>query len=288
MNYELTGAKWGAPALGTSAGPVTYSFVTQIHGDEPIPLTAEPFAPEYKAEVREAFAEWSATAGVAFVEVADSPASQIRIGWEPTDGGFYGVGDAYWTYEDGRLQRTWIGFDDGETWVAGGNGPELRNGLDFEALALHEIGHAIGLGHYEAAPAIMNSVITADALQPSDVAGARALYGTAPASVAVAAAGSGTGVAGANSRSGIALLHGIDSEAGLERLLAAAARPGFDDAVEEALGLGDGVLDGLGDTLAAAADSDLELADAAALRIGFPQLETALASRWPAADDWFA
>ena len=291
MNYELTGAKWGSPVLGTEAGPVTYSFVTQTYGNEPIHLRAQPLAPEYQAEVREAFSEWSQTAGISFAEVADSPASQIRIGWEPMDGPYYTVGQSYWTYQGGQLQQSWIGFDNGENWLPGPSGPELGNGLDFEAVALHEIGHSIGLGHYDAEPAIMNPIITAETLQPSDMAGVQALYGAPIAPALVASAATAPSPVGTESHLAMTLPEGGDLDAALQAVVAAAGRPGFDDALAGALGLGQDALDGLGKTIVtAAADPDgggLEHA-AQAIHAQFPQLEAALTAHWPGADHWFA
>jgi hypothetical protein len=51
-------------------------------------------------------------------------------------------------------------------------------GLDFRRVALHELGHAIGLDHESSAPAIMAPNIgNLDRLQADDIAGVNALYG---------------------------------------------------------------------------------------------------------------
>jgi len=54
----------------------------------------------------------------------------------------------------------------------------LNNGLDFKRIALHELGHVIGLDHEETAPAIMAPTISdVFELQEDDIAGVAALYG---------------------------------------------------------------------------------------------------------------
>ena len=53
-----------------------------------------------------------------------------------------------------------------------------RAEIDFRRVALHELGHSVGLGHENSAPAMMASSIgDIDALQADDIAGANALYG---------------------------------------------------------------------------------------------------------------
>lgn len=62
----------------------------------------------------------------------------------------------------------------------------LRSGiLDFRRVAIHEFGHTVGLDHPDengqTLPAIMNSHISdLDTVQPDDIDGALALYGTGP------------------------------------------------------------------------------------------------------------
>ena len=53
----------------------------------------------------------------------------------------------------------------------------LTNGLDFKRIALHELGHVIGLDHEEVNPAIMAPAISdVFELQEDDIAGVEALY----------------------------------------------------------------------------------------------------------------
>lgn len=53
-----------------------------------------------------------------------------------------------------------------------------RQEIDFRRVALHELGHAVGLGHENGVPAMMApSIGDIDVLQGDDIAGANALYG---------------------------------------------------------------------------------------------------------------
>lgn len=68
-------------------------------------------------------------------------------------------------------------FSSRETWdVYSGS---LRNGTsEFERVALHELGHALGLDHSAANAAIMQAFISdADSLQSDDIAGVVSIYG---------------------------------------------------------------------------------------------------------------
>jgi len=67
-------------------------------------------------------------------------------------------------------------FNTAWTWDSY-RGP-LQSAMDIQRVALHELGHAIGLNHSTAAGAIMNAYVgNQDALSSDDIAGAQALYG---------------------------------------------------------------------------------------------------------------
>jgi len=104
-----------------------------------------------------------------------------------------------------RITEGAIVFDTEETWAPYGIG-----GTDFYAVALHEIGHIIGLGHVDDITEIMNPYISADDLGDGDIDGARYLYGEGDGSVAADAPEDDGGGGGGGGLGGIvALIGGI-------------------------------------------------------------------------------
>lgn len=72
--------------------------------------------------------------------------------------------------EDGRFH-----YDGDESWSVGA----VPQSFDLETVALHEIGHLLGLGHSEVEGAIMYPAIasgTTKGLHQDDILGIRALY----------------------------------------------------------------------------------------------------------------
>lgn len=135
--------------------------------------------------VRRAFATWTAATQIAFREVATNGNPDIRIAWTPAN-----CGDANMTggtlahadyppgcgYYGNALPRP-IHFDDQEnTWCIG----SAAGQFDVETVALHELGHILGLSHSSVAGAVMFPTVSANAtlraLAPDDIEGIRRLY----------------------------------------------------------------------------------------------------------------
>ena len=86
-----------------------------------------------------------------------------------------------WRTQGTTTTQSDIHFNDEYSWNVY-DGPFRNDVKDFRRVAVHELGHALGLGHENDVPAIMaTSVSTGDTIvapQADDIAGVDALYGT--------------------------------------------------------------------------------------------------------------
>ena len=176
--------------LNTAHAWVSYGFQTFPEGEAPViadPFCMSEYCDELSGEawrdrVLRAMAAWNdANTGFTFSEVQGSfpntpcheydGISIILTDGEvcPEDPPMSNVGRIVLTpYERARLYIN-IGLY------------ERVGEYNITPLLIHELGHALGLGHPDEAGqevvAIMNSYLSVDTVQPDDIAGARALYG---------------------------------------------------------------------------------------------------------------
>ena len=181
-------ARCGFPDVVASAGPefsttctwnrnsLTYAFdtgTTDVAGDGE------------RDAVRRAFASWSAVVQISFREVGTGDSPDIFIDWTQANCGDANMTGGVLAHADyppgcgfyGNALPRPLHFDDQEhTWCIGA----VANQYDVETVALHEIGHILGLAHSSVAGAVMfptvspnstNRVLTAD-----DIEGVRRMY----------------------------------------------------------------------------------------------------------------
>ncbi|KAK7386915.1 hypothetical protein VNO78_27287 [Psophocarpus tetragonolobus] len=135
-----------------------------------------------------AFARWAEVTRLTFRETASYFGADIRIGFfsgdhgdgEPFDGSLGTLAHAF-SPTNGRFH-----LDAAEDWVVSGDVTRsaLATAVDLESVAVHEIGHLLGLGHSSVEEAVMFPTISSRkkkvVLAKDDVEGIQFLYGSNP------------------------------------------------------------------------------------------------------------
>jgi predicted Zn-dependent protease len=167
--YALEGPKWGVRAY--------FRYV--------IPGRAAAFSTAFK----QAMIDWNQVSKFKYVGEDSSANPCANTG--PNGGGF-GANACGQAFGSGVLAVTFYNFTSANQMTHAGtvfnahvvfsvySGALKPNTTDFRRVAVHELGHALGLDHETNPniPAIMAPVISnIEKPQPDDIAGARALYG---------------------------------------------------------------------------------------------------------------
>jgi len=141
-------------------------------------------AGEFQA-VRNAFRTWASVVPLTFTEVQTNQAPDILVGWRPANDPDHSMVGGVLAHADfppgcsvvtNSLPKP-VHFDDTEhQWVIG----RVTNAFDVETVALHEIGHILGLQHSSVQGSVMFASVspnfTKRVLTQDDISGVKALY----------------------------------------------------------------------------------------------------------------
>lgn len=136
------------------------------------------WSPTFPDRVRDAFAEWSALGiPVRFVFVPDSSDADVHVSWidhfdTPISGKTLWARDRNWWIVSANI-----------TLALHHNGGEALDDSSVKAIALHEVGHLLGLDHTVDTTNIMTAKVRVRDLSAEDRATMRLLYTLPPGSV---------------------------------------------------------------------------------------------------------
>lgn len=167
--FELLNVKWGGPTFGTPSGTITWS--SELGGD--LVLNNGATDESINSTLIQAIQTWESVAAVTFVE--DDVDPMVTFSAAPINLDFAGV-TIFRPDLPGlnTLEGADVIFNSQYFWSDNGG----IGSTNFFAVALHEIGHVIGLDHPDDPTQIMNAVIQVDELGEGDIRGAQLLYGT--------------------------------------------------------------------------------------------------------------
>lgn len=135
----------------------------------------------FLSEISQAFESWSRYANISFQRVASAPGAEIMFTHSAIDGSSNILAQASSRYVGNEYRSSTVTFDANEGWRVDGDQVETARGtVDLYMVALHEIGHSIGINHTSGTPMIMNPSISLNQIHDltiNDIQAAQAIYG---------------------------------------------------------------------------------------------------------------
>src|SRR4051794_9130914 len=181
--YSTLGANWTYPAR------ITYSVVpdgTNIGGTPSVLQQALAAKSGWQQQIQKAAAAWEAVAGINLVQVPDDGSPIGVAGNQQGDPRFGDIRIGGMAQSSGQLAFAYapppfnggtdagdIFFNTTQSWQITGKTYDLMT------VAIHEFGHALGMGHSAIATAVMYATYTGakQATTSDDAAGLQSLYG---------------------------------------------------------------------------------------------------------------
>ncbi len=188
--------KWGSTTKGTAGGTVKWALI-------PAGLTIKEKGTSFKSQgfkglttkqvkqqITKAFDRWQAAANINFKEVSYIPTGTAPQPLLITVGAHsFGPGNTsqlgftlYSITSNPRTVAADIQFNSDWKWEIGN--AQGSKAMDLLSVALHEIGHALGLDHGKGKNSVMRSALSSTSyytgLSADDIAGIQSLYGVKP------------------------------------------------------------------------------------------------------------